>query len=544
MSRRQHINHRHERLIDRIITDNRLALLIDNASEDEIIVHAFNNHFFVESVLVAEEHLRPPVNQEDLLGWRPTPARDTRAGYTFGEDGDVKIAQHGPVFDCAALRDARALVFRRTFGIMRDDDRVDFEILQEYAHVTDIHLQDERHAYCRLDPNRDVEDVMSFTSDFPNMELVSFKRDPLDEYLAASGSLLVRLFEVPAPHADFPLDSDGVYAIDAADPDFFHRPSVGPTLAVRRGCQIIRPRKPKQHIFSTIRQREDLPDRVEGFVTAVDDRVRVEHFRFACFEPEVLNRYSSDIDKYTVQDGTISCRHMWSLHYDVNDSGQIHVYLKDLRLLPCEELKYWRTYNVGCETGLSEVTFARDIQGDWDRREPNEEVVDILRRWHASRVRWWRVAEPGLLEQVKTPLADNRTEWAGAFVTLSRLIIEGLQVKAIRKRLADMEIPYNDPQTSLNMIDTLLIGADTTTARAKIIGLRTVQRIRSKYSHAGGTDALELAKRALREHGTYASHFKHTCSIVSGELQLIERAMTIRSGEPARTNASDPGPRR
>ena len=370
---------------------------------------------------------------------------------------------------------------------------------------------------------------MSFTSDFPNMELVSFKRDPLDEYLAASGSLLVRLFEVPVPHADFALDSDGVYAIDAADPDFFHRPSVGPTLAVRRGCQIIRPRKSKQHIFSTIRQRQDLPDRVEGFVTAVDDRVRVDHFRFACFEPEVLSRYSSDIDKYTVQDGTVSCRHLWSLHYDVNDSGQIHVYLKDLRLLPCEELKYWRTYNVGCETGLSEVKFARDIQGDWDRREPNEEVVDILRRWHASRVRWWRVADPGLLEQVKTPLADNRTEWAAAFVTLSRLIIEGLQVKAIRKRLADMEIASSDPQTSLNVIDTLLIGRDKTTAGSKIIGLRTVQRIRSKYSHAGGTDALELAKRAQREHGTYASHFKHTCGIVLGELQLIERAFDDHS---------------
>ena len=528
MSRRQHINHRHERLIDRIIADNRLALLIDNASEDEIIVHAFNNYFFVETVLVAEEHLRPPVDQEDLLGWQTTPARDTRAGYTFGEDGDVKIAQHGPVLECAALRDARALVFRRTFRVMRDDDRVDFEILQEYAHSTDIHLRDERHAYCRLDLNGGVEDVVSFTSDFPNMELVSFKRDPLDEYLAASGSLLVRLFEVPVPHADVPLDSDGDYAIDAADPDFFHRPLVGHALAVRRGCQIIRPRESK-HIFSTIRHREAIPDSVEGFVTAFDDRVRVEHFRFACFDPEVLNRYSSDIDKYTVQDGTISCRHLWSLHYDVNDSGQIHVYLKDLRLLPCEELKYWRTYNVGCETGLSEVRFARDIQGDWDRREPNEEVVDTLRRWHASRVPWWRVAEPGLLERVKTPLADNRTEWAAAFVTLTRLIIEGLQVKVICKRLAEMEIPYKGPQTSLNMIDALLTGTDTTTARSKIIGLRTVQRIRSKYSHAGGTDALELAKIALREHGTYASHFKHTCGIVLCELQLIERAFDDHS---------------
>ena len=75
----QHINYRHAKLIERIAADDQLALLIDNACEDEIIVHAFKNHFLVESVLVDENRLRPPINQQDLLGWQLM-SRQTRAG--------------------------------------------------------------------------------------------------------------------------------------------------------------------------------------------------------------------------------------------------------------------------------------------------------------------------------------------------------------------------------------------------------------------------------------------------------------------------------
>ena len=408
---------------------------------------------------------------------------------------------------------------------MRDDDSVNFEILQEYAHVTDVHLREERRAYCRVDPNGDVEDAISFTSDFPNIDLVSFAREPLDEYLAASGSVLVRLFDVPVPHADFPLDANGSYAITAIGLDFFHRPSVGPVLAVRRGCQLLRPRKPRQHIFATIRQRDEFQDQVRDFITTLDDRVPIEHFRFACFSPEVLTRYSGNIDKYTVQDGTIVCRHAWSLRYGVNEAGNVHVYVKSLRLLPSDELKHWRVYNIECRAGLSELTFARDIQGNWARREPAEEVADILRRWRDSCVPWWRVAEAALLDQVKTPLTDNRTEWADAFAILSRLIIEGFQIKTIRNGLAERKIPYDESSTkNLHLIETLLVGASILDAGKKLVGLRAVHEIRNKYSHARGRDALELAKQALREHYTYANHFQNICDVVAAELRLIERA--------------------
>lgn len=51
----------------------------------------------------------------------------------------------------------------------------------------------------------------------------------------------------------------------------------------------------------------------------------------AFFRPDVLDRYKANPDKYTMTDETIRCRGNWFLRsYDVNDAGQIHVYLKDL----------------------------------------------------------------------------------------------------------------------------------------------------------------------------------------------------------------------
>ena len=181
----------------------------------------------------------------------------------------------------------------------------------------------------------------------------------------------------------------------------------------------------------------------------------------------------------------------------VNDAGNVHVYVTNFRLLPEEELNHWRAYNVRCQADLSELAIARDIQGDWTRRDPPEELVDILRRWHDSCVAWWKIPEPVLLEQVRTPLGDNRTEWADAFVVLSRLVVEGLRTKTIRKKLAENSIPYEDSQQSLSLIELLLRRIGMPDEGQRLVGLKVVQQIRSKYSHATGRDARGLAKRAF-----------------------------------------------
>ena len=79
-----------------------------------------------------------------------------------------------------------------------DDDATYYELLQEFAHASDIHWRQEQQAYCRLDENGDIEPVVSITKG-RNSEpstLITCKREPLEKYLAATDNVLVRFVEI------------------------------------------------------------------------------------------------------------------------------------------------------------------------------------------------------------------------------------------------------------------------------------------------------------------------------------------------------------
>ena len=67
------------------------------------------------------------------------------------------------------------------------------DILQEYLHASDIHWLSDRSAHCRIDDQGDIEQTVSITTG--NVTLASFRREPLECYLVASRSVLVRMFQ-------------------------------------------------------------------------------------------------------------------------------------------------------------------------------------------------------------------------------------------------------------------------------------------------------------------------------------------------------------
>ena len=110
---------------------------------------------------------------------------------------------------------------------------------------------------------------------------------------------------------------------------------------------------------------------------------------------------------------------------------------------------------------------------------------------------------------------------------LSKLIIEGFQVKAIRTRLKEMDIAFDEKIKSIALIEKFLIGHNKIDDGQRLDGLRTVQRIRSKVSaHFGGSEAVDLANNALKKHATYSAHFESVCKTVTNELKLIEQAFS------------------
>lgn len=534
-----------------------LSLLRENARNDELIIYASGNHTFIHAVVVSEQAFAD-LDRDDLLGWRGSPF-SARAGYVWGgERSDVWIERDGFNFGTKTPKDAQQLVFARDFEGMKGEGSSYFEVLQEYAHVTEIHWRPEQHAYCRFDEHGDLEHVVSVTSKATqnDVTLVSFKREPLEQYLATTNSVLVRMFDFTLCRLDgitsWPEGPEDVIKVSEV---FLYRQKVDPNKAAyTRGVQIIRPSRPKARIFSSMKERwsgQQERQHAEFIVRdwrnkcitriSTDPSATTNYFQArenslpfeispAFFRPEVLLKYKGDRDKYTIDETqrTIRCRNAWVLRsYDVNEAGQVHAYIVNLRGLPYQEQLHWASFNEAPKTGISKRALNHDFKSEWSSFvAPFQDVLSILERWAKSDLTWWKLRDGALLERVNTPRTASSDEWAGAFMDLSKLVIEGFQVKIIRARLRGMSISFDKEEKSLALIEKLLRARTKITDEQRLDGLRTVQLIRSKKSaHSGGSEATDLANAALKQHGTYSAHFEYVCRIVASELKLIEEAL-------------------
>jgi hypothetical protein len=156
--------------------------------------------------------------------------------------------------------------------------------------------------------------------------------------------------------------------------------------------------------------------------------------------------------------------------------------------------------------------------------EPLQRVLSIVQRWHHDKVAWWTLRDEKLLECVNTPLSASRDEWAEAFMDLAKLVVEGFETKPIRAKLDTEQVSYEKDDRTIALLERLLNKGDTSGETKKLVGLRSVQFVRSKAKgHVGGSQAEKLAQDALMEHETFGDHFRHVCAQVADELETIEQ---------------------
>lgn len=530
-----------------------LSLLRENALEGELIVYASGKYTFVHAALVHNDKLSP-VDRNDLLGWSCNPYT-TVASYVSG-GGHKGIWIERGLHSCGskALEDGRPLVFGRTFEGWSGDDWTYLEILQEYAHLTGIHWRPEQRAYCRFDQHGDIDPIVSIASkkDGEGVALVSLRREPLEQYLAASDSSLIRMFDFTLlRYESFSGWPDGSEAfIDESDSFFYRQKIATGHAAYTRGVQILRPLRSKSEIFSSILDNwsGNRENRFVEFIAydwrnncitkiSTDPAATSNYFEAkgnslpfelspAFFRPDVLLKYKGDRDKYTIGPRDIRCRAAWSLRgYDVNEAGQVHAYICDLRNLPYSEQLHWAAHNEAPRAGISERALINDFKGEFSlHTDPLQDVLSIIRRWADGNVFWWKLREKTLLDRVSTPRTASRDEWAEAFMDLSKLIIEGFNYEGIRAKLTEGRVPFDKDDKSLILLEKLLTSRSESTVAQKLEGLRTVQLIRTKMKgHSAGSEATQLAQTALTEHETFTAHFEYVCGIVANELKKIER---------------------
>ena len=251
-----------------------LDLLRRNALQDELIIYANGDYSYVHTVVVPEDALHP-LNVGDLLDCSADPFQ-ALASFCWGGGRDDVWIEQDAVFGRGPIKGGKQLLFARTVIESAERERLYYEVSQEYAHITEIHLLREHGAYCRFDMHGDLEHVVSLaTKSTPEgVALVTFKRDPLEQYLAASSSVLLRKF-------DFTLLNRSAFTAWPDTPEdfvregylFFHQKVDGTRAAYTNGVQIILPRRSKTELFAKIKGTSFVDDpRHYAAFTALDWR--------------------------------------------------------------------------------------------------------------------------------------------------------------------------------------------------------------------------------------------------------------------------------
>ncbi len=533
--------------------DAHIAFLQRNAAEDELVVFASSEHTFINSVAVSDERLSP-IDRKDLMGWNFNAHRSiasivSSAGDTWIERGLTGTASK-------TLDGGVQLIFGRTFEEWTGPGRNYLELHQEYAHLAQIHWRPERRAHCRFNRHGDIEHTVSITTREDKgsaLGLATFKWEPLEEYLVAGNSSLVRMFDIPLyRNAGFSgWSSEPPQDIQLSEDLFFHQ-KINGHASYLRGVQIIRPRRSKKVVFPPWGARVQKEDgQYAEFIASdwrnkqvrkisTDPAATTNYFEAkgnslpfelspAFFRPDVLLKYKADREKYTVGERDVSCRAAWHLNaIDVNEAGQVFAYIVYLRSLPYSEQMHWVAYNEKPKAGISQRAITTDFEGKFEAiPDPLMDTMQIIHRWQSEKVPWWTLRDEKLLARVNTPLTASPDEWAEAFLDLAKVLVEGFETKAIRAKLDAEKVPYDKDDKTIALLEKLLNKGKPAGEVGKLAGLRTIQYVRTKAKgHSGGSERDQLIQDVLREHESFANHFRFVCGQVAGELELIEKTLT------------------
>lgn len=496
---------------------------------------------------------------EELINWQQNPVESGWGYSNQFENGVKQPTRLNPPFSLARpeiLQQAVPILTRR-FNSLFKDSPIYYEVNPEILHVHDLHWSDEHHAYCTLDENGDIWEVVK-VQQREHSDLVSFDDAVLYKHMILGDYLVLRFFdldrwegEMPHPHSD-----------DYARMVFWHgqniharwtpvRRSDGSLGRVfLRGFQILLPPddpakrseflndQPKQFCtFITLDWKYQQvvecscdPIQLGNYFVESDDPFEISP---AFFKQEVLKKYQTDAEKYTVKDRIIFCRSTWSLRYDFNnEEGQVHVYLKDLAGLPYSEQLYWKSYNEPPKAGISRRAYKTDFLAEWDDEpEPLRDLKGLLDQFPSAMekgnsVQVWQPptgADLHLADQVHYPTGNVRQEWETEITELDKLVVEGLNLKYFR-RLADSIGIRNEQLGSITLLRELLIAKTIALdIVAKIVNpLLELQEFRSKFgSHRAGTEADQIAKELRHKYGSLANHFRDIVALIYEGLSIL-----------------------
>lgn len=168
------------------------------------------------------------------------------------------------------------------------------------------------------------------------------------------------------------------------------------------------------------------------------------------FRAEVLEKYYQDPSKYSVEDGYLRCGDLWGIMIDNDHSDYLMVFLGYLGSdLSESERHYWLSYNIPCQDRkMSKTTFKRSFMAEFtDPSRPDLVFKDAYTRFcnkHREEHGWdfflpFHADDMHCLTTLHLPVKDNQADFDRQILSLTKLLVDSLNEKAIIKGLKTIE---------------------------------------------------------------------------------------------------------
>lgn len=515
-----------------------LPFLKETTGED-VPICIIGSGIFMYSVVLSDRLLKDNYHNE-LLHWNLNASNGWRYSYGFNKKRKPKNIKVVPPLSSASpglVRKTIPIAFLRYFeGKLGHKSYI--EILQEFTQICELHYEDSRNAYCRLDSNGDVEEVIKITLSDKGT-FVTVKKDVLSKYLFLKKSWLVRFFDVTRCYdwMKYSEASREDRKIRDLKNEIFARGGVDfdkentKTASWLRGFQIIRNDIPRDIMLNIIEDIEEDKE-YESFIAkdfkhkkvhecSCDPRELDSYFvdtgkpfqtTPVFFKSEVLAKYKQDPEKFKIHSRSITCRGSWYLKtFDINKAGQVHTYLIYLSSLPYSEQKHWKIYNEPPKGGISERAYTTDFRGEFSSLyDPLDELKNSLHKLRKLKSELWDCGDTDLIDNINYLFTESPKGWSDDIGNLDKTIVEGFNHTYLKKIAKDLGC-YSSQLKSIKLLQKILDekGINQNEVSEIISTLESIHYLRMKlYGHAEGSEALKIRKESISEHGSLRAHFK------------------------------------
>ena len=528
-----------------------LEFLEENVRADQIVLYANLPHVLIQGVLAPLNQLKRVNASEFASNFVRTDESWCIEHVSGGGEPDrvylsPPMASYGEV-----LENGEKLIFRRTWPGAED---ISTELSQRLVHALQLHYDEERNAYCRIDELGDIDEVIKII-DRPSERVgesvcvVTIGSEEFFEYARLADMGVVFFFDFTRFRPDSFTSWPNRGQFEHDDPALYFNGCVAPGVgSYINGRQIVLPPIETREIVLRHRDRRDPKNRQFATFKAVDlktsNRIEVScdpaclsnYFERGSdlplemspvfFRAEVLHKYKADPEKYELSDRSILCPGAWELQtYDVNEVGQVHTYLRYLGSLPYQEQQYWQSFNEWPKGPLSSRAITTDFEGRFSNEyDPLQSVKHKVEALDREAPAWWNPRGKKIARVVHYPVTNSIAEWADAILALDQLVVEGFREKVLRELANTLGLGTKKAQGSINLLRACLMGkgVEGDEAKAAAGALRTVHHLRTILrGHAAPAKKAEAAKGARMTHGTFRAHFSSLAAECDQALSLV-----------------------